>query len=96
MPNIHIKLNIDGDSYEFDIDPLWTLLDALREERKICGASMECARGDCGVCIVLLDGEPVVSCQVRAVDASGCEIVTSRGLVRVGQFISLRANYGLL
>lgn len=96
MPDIHIKLNIDGDLYEFDIDPHWSLLDALREERKICSASLECTGGDCGMCVVLLDGEPVVSCQVRAVDVSGRNIVTSRGLVLLGQFISHRANYGLL
>ncbi len=96
MPRVPIRLTVNGDPYELDIDPRCTLLEALREELEMRGTSLDCDRGKCGECVVLLDGEPVASCLVLAVDASGREIVTGRGLVPVGQFFSFRATWGLL
>lgn len=96
MPRVPIKLTVNGEPYEFDIDPRYMLLEMLREELEMRDTSLDCNSGNCGECMVLLDGSPVASCLVLAVDASGREIVTGRGLVPVAQFIAFRANWGLL
>jgi len=57
-----------------------TLLDALRNHLDLTGAKQVCDRGGCGGCTVLLDGLPVKSCMMLAVDAEGHEITTVEGL----------------
>ena len=96
MPRVPVRLTVNGDPYELEIDPRCTLLEVLREELEMRDTPLDCDSGNCGACMVLLDGEPVTSCLVLAVDASGREIVTGGGLVPVGQFFSFRATWGLL
>jgi carbon-monoxide dehydrogenase small subunit len=73
------KFYINGKPYEFSFEPDSTLLDVLRdngfkEVKKGCDA------GECGACVVLLDGEPVNSCQVYAASVFECEITTVKGV----------------
>ncbi len=85
MPNHHVTLHVNGDTYQVDIDPRRTLLDVLRDNLELHGTHLGCDSGDCGACTVLLDGEPVPSCLLLAVDAEGHEIVTVEGLVQNGE-----------
>ena len=75
-----IELKVNGDSYEVAIDPRRTLLEVLRESLNLTGTKEACDTGDCGACTVLLNGIPVLSCLVLAMDAVDKEIVTIEGL----------------
>ena len=78
----HISLTINGESEQADISTNMTLLDLLRETLVITGTKNGCAAGECGACTVLLNGEPVNSCLVLAVECDGVEIVTVEGLAK--------------
>ena len=75
-----IELNINGKPATLEIEPRVTLLGALREHLGLTGTKLACDRGACGACTVHLDGKPVVSCMVLAVDARGHQITTIEGL----------------
>ncbi|MCS6843175.1 MAG: (2Fe-2S)-binding protein [Caldilineales bacterium] len=79
-----VTLTINGERQEVAVEPWWTLLDVLREELGLTGAKKGCDRGDCGACTVLLDGKPVTSCMVLAVQADGRQVVTVEGLAAPG------------
>lgn len=85
MHRYPITLTVNGEVHELDVDPRRTLLEVLREELELRGTHLGCDSGDCGACTVLLDGEPVPSCLVLAVDADGDAIITVEGLVRNGE-----------
>ena len=75
-----VDLRINGVSRSADVEPRKTLLDTLRENFLLNGAHAGCEHGVCGACTVLLDGEPVRSCLMFAVQADGYEITTIEGL----------------
>ena len=75
-----IELNINGKPATLTIEPRVTLLRALREHLGLTGTKLVCDRGACGACTVHLDGKPVTSCMVLAVDARGHQITTIEGL----------------
>ena len=75
-----VELLINGVSRTADIEPRTTLLDVLRENFLLNGAHAGCEHGVCGACTVLVDGEPVRSCLMFAVQADGYEITTIEGL----------------
>src|SRR6202012_5685924 len=75
-----VKLNVNGQSREVDVEPRKTLLDTLREDFLLVGSHAGCEHGVCGACTVLLDGEPSRSCLMFAVQADGYEITTIEGL----------------
>ena len=75
-----VELHINGVSRTADIEPRKTLLDVLRENFLLNGAHAGCEHGVCGACTVLVDGEPVRSCLMFAVQADGYEITTIEGL----------------
>ena len=85
MSRHHITLTVNGDPREIDIDTHDTLLDVLREKLELRGTHLGCDSGDCGACTVLLDGEPVPSCLVLAVDADGREVITVEGVLQNGE-----------
>lgn len=79
-----INLTINGEPRELLVEPYRTLLDALRNEAGLTGTKKGCDVGDCGACTVLLDGRPVNSCLVLAVEAHDANVVTIEGLVGPG------------
>ena len=75
-----IELKINGEVRRVSVEPRVTLLRALRESLGLTGTKLVCDRGACGACTVHLDGNPVTSCMMLAVDARGHEITTIEGL----------------
>lgn len=75
-----ISLEINGEMREVIVRPADTLLRVLRERLELVGTKMGCENGDCGACTVLVDGEPVKSCLLLAVEADGASITTIEGL----------------
>lgn len=80
-----VSLNVNGQTYDLAVAPHRTLLDVLREDIGLTGTKRGCDDGDCGACTVLIDGEPVTSCLVLAVDGQGKAITTIEGLAVDGQ-----------
>jgi carbon-monoxide dehydrogenase small subunit len=75
-----IELKVNGESRKALVRPADTLLFALRERLGLTGAKPGCENGDCGACTVLVDGWPIKSCLMLAVEAVGHEITTIEGL----------------
>ncbi len=71
-----VVLHVNGSLRTVEVEPRTSLLDCLREELRLTGAHAGCEHGICGACTVLLDGEPVRSCLMFAVQADGYEITT--------------------
>jgi isoquinoline 1-oxidoreductase alpha subunit len=74
------RLNINGKSYEFDVDPATPLLWAIREQVGLTGTKYACGIALCGACTVHIDGTPVRSCAMPVSAAEGKKITTIEGL----------------
>lgn len=77
---VRIHLTVNGYPLEKEVEPRQTLLELLREDLDLTGAKGGCGMGECGACTVLLDGKPVKSCILLAVQANGREVTTIEGL----------------
>jgi len=88
-----LKMVVNGKSVEVKVDPTWTLLYVLREELKLTGTKKGCEKGDCGGCTVLLQGKPVNSCLVLALQAEGKEIETIEGLGQADDLHPLQKSF---
>ena len=75
-----ISLTINGAPRKVTVEPRTTLLDTLRNELDLTGAKPVCDRATCGACTVIMDGKPIYSCSVLAIDAEGKKITTVEGL----------------
>jgi carbon-monoxide dehydrogenase small subunit len=80
MKLVEITLKVNGIRYTVDVKPQRTLVEVLRETLGLTGTKKSCNEGECGACTVLIDGKPVASCLVLAIDAQGKEILTIEGL----------------
>jgi aerobic-type carbon monoxide dehydrogenase small subunit (CoxS/CutS family) len=80
-----IKFQLNGKKTESLIDPKQTLLWALRNHFGLTGTKFGCGMGFCGACTVLIDNEPVRSCQLSVGDAAGKNIITVEGLANDGK-----------
>jgi carbon-monoxide dehydrogenase small subunit len=81
-----ITVTVNGVKEYLDVPSQLTLLEMLRTRLALTGTKNGCAAGECGACTVLLNGEPINSCMVLAVEADGTEIVTVEGLTHDGRF----------
>ena len=77
---VAITLNINGKSHELKVEPRVTLIDALRNRLDLTGAKKVCDRATCGACTVIVDGDPVYSCTMLAIEAQGRRIETIEGI----------------
>jgi carbon-monoxide dehydrogenase small subunit len=73
-------MTVNGDAVERDVEPCVALADFLRDSLELTGTHLGCEHGVCGSCTILLDGAPVRSCLMLAVQAEGCELTTVEGL----------------
>ncbi|MFP4178450.1 MAG: (2Fe-2S)-binding protein [Spirochaetaceae bacterium] len=82
MSEVEIELTINGKNRVVSVEPNETLLNVLRERFYLTGVKYGCGIGECGACTVLMEGKPVLSCQLLAVTCDGKKIVTVEGLSR--------------
>ena len=80
-----MKLNINGQTHQLDVEPEMPLLWALRDELDIKGPKYGCGIAQCGACTVLLNGEPVRSCAYPVSSAAGQQVVSIEGLAQKGK-----------
>ena len=85
-----IDLLVNGDVYELCVAPHRLLVDVLRDDIGLTGTKKGCGVGECGSCTVLMDGKPVRSCLILALQAQGKEIVTIEGLGKKGELDPLQ------
>jgi aerobic carbon-monoxide dehydrogenase small subunit len=78
--NVELKLDINNEIRSVIVRPADTLLRVLRDQLGLTGAKPGCENGDCGTCTVLVDGWPMKSCIMLAVEAEGHKITTIEGL----------------
>ena len=79
-----LRASVNGRPFELEVEPRRLLADVLRDDAHLFGTHLGCEHGVCGACTVLLNGEPVRSCLMLAVQADGAEITTVEGLTRNG------------
>ncbi len=75
-----IRMTVNGRSLDLDAKPHERLCDLLRRGLGLHGVRVSCSEGECGSCTVIMDGEPVTSCLVLAMQAEGREVLTIEGL----------------
>jgi carbon-monoxide dehydrogenase small subunit len=75
-----VQLTVNSKEYKVEVNANETLLDVLREELGLTGAKNGCDAGECGACTILLDGKPVSSCLLLAIECEGKDILTIEGL----------------
>jgi carbon-monoxide dehydrogenase small subunit len=91
--NYDITLTVNGRRYKLGLDPLRTLVEVLREDLGFTGVKVGCGKGECGACTILLNGKPVNSCLILAVEADGSSILTIEGLSKDGTLHPLQEAF---
>jgi len=90
---INITLNVNNEDYQVPAAPYHTLRDVLRDTLGFTDVKNGCGEGECGACTVLVDGKPVTSCLMLAVQAQGKKITTVRGLASNGNLHPLQEKF---
>lgn len=93
MTTHSITVTVNGSREYLTVPSHMTLLQVLRERLALTGTKNGCEAGECGACTVLVDGEPVNSCMMLAVEADGREVTTVEGLAREGQLSPLQEAF---
>ena len=88
-----ITVTVNGAKERLDVHPNLTLLQMLREKLALTGTKNGCEAGECGACTVIVDGEPVNSCMMLAIEADGCAILTIEGLAPEGHLGPLQEAF---
>jgi aerobic carbon-monoxide dehydrogenase small subunit len=88
-----IELTVNEESRQVEVEPQTTLLELLREGLHLTGTKEGCGLGDCGTCVVLVDGKPVNACLMLAVDAKDRRITTIEGLAKDGKLHPLQKSF---
>jgi carbon-monoxide dehydrogenase small subunit len=84
VPKQILSFTVNDEPVETLVQPYVTLLDALREDLGLTGPKEGCGTGDCGACTVHVDGQPVASCLMLAMQARGRSVRTIEGLANAG------------
>lgn len=90
---MHIKLSINGEKHEVDVEPRLLLVHLIREVLQLTGTHIGCDTTHCGACTVLMDGRAVKSCTVFAVQARERDIMTVEGLEQDGKLHPLQEGF---
>jgi aerobic-type carbon monoxide dehydrogenase small subunit (CoxS/CutS family) len=88
-----IRITLNGEESEVSFAPYKTLLEVLREDLNHMGTKHACELGECGACAVILDGEPVLSCLVLALECDGRDVITIEGLASNGELHPLQEAF---
>ena len=90
---VQLELNVNGAKMTTKVEPRVTLLDALRNYLDVTGCKRVCDRGTCGACTVMVDGKPIYSCTMLALEARGKSIATAESLVANGVLDAVPAAF---
>jgi aerobic carbon-monoxide dehydrogenase small subunit len=93
MPEIEIHLTVNHLVYTVRAEPCSTLLEVLRNQLNLTGTKEGCGAGDCGACVVIMDGQSVNACLVLAAQAEGRQVITVEGLAQPGQLHPLQQQF---
>lgn len=88
-----VSVTLNGESVEFLCEPRQTLLEVLRDNLDMTGTKEGCSNGNCGACTVLINGRPVTSCLVLAVEAEGTEVRTIEGVACGGHLDAVQQAF---
>jgi aerobic carbon-monoxide dehydrogenase small subunit len=88
-----IKVTVNGETYERDVEPRKLLIHFIRDDLDLTGSHIGCDTGNCGACSVLVDGVLVKSCMMLAVQADGATIETVEGLAQDGELTVLQQAF---
>ena len=91
MTSIHVTVN--GTEHEAEVEPRLLLVHFIREDLEMTGTHIGCDTTNCGACTVLLDGVPVKSCTVFAVQADGSQVMTVEGLAQNGNLHPIQEGF---
>jgi xanthine dehydrogenase YagT iron-sulfur-binding subunit len=90
---VSLKLTINGEARQLEVDPRQSLLDVLREKLDLTGTKKGCDQGACGACTILLDGKRINSCLTLALMHEGAEITTIEGVAKDGPMHPLQEAF---
>lgn len=93
IERLDIVIFVNGDRRELSVEPRLSLADAIREECGLTGTHIGCEYGSCGTCTVIVDGDPVRSCLMLAVQADGAHIETVESLAAGGVLSPLQQAF---
>jgi aerobic carbon-monoxide dehydrogenase small subunit len=88
-----VKVAINGEKHEAEVEPRLLLVHLIRENLRLTGTHIGCDTSHCGACTILLDGRPIKSCTMFAVQAHGREITTVEGLEQDGKLHPLQEGF---
>ena len=91
--NVHLKLNVNGEELQVSVAPYKTLLEVLREDLLLTGTKHGCELGECGTCTVLVDGQPLLSCLLLALECEGMAIETIEDMASGGKLHPLQQAF---
>ena len=89
----HLRFIVNGEEMEVAFAPHKTLLEVLREDLALIGTKHGCELGECGVCTVLIDNQPMLSCLVLGLDAEGRQITTIEGMAEGSKLHPLQETF---
>jgi carbon-monoxide dehydrogenase small subunit len=93
MPKLSLRLRVNGEPYDLEVEPHRTLLEVVRDDLHLTGAKEGCGTGDCGACSMIVDGRLVTSCLLLAPEANGADVLTIEGLARDGRLDPLQQAF---
>jgi len=88
-----IRVTVNGEEQQSAVEPRTLLVHYLRDALNLTGTHVGCDTGQCGACTVLLNGQPVKSCMVLAVQADGAQVQTVEGLARNGEYHPIQTAF---
>jgi aerobic-type carbon monoxide dehydrogenase small subunit (CoxS/CutS family) len=91
--SVRMRLQVNGEEHELLFAPYKTLLEVLREDLALTGTKHGCELGECGACAVLVDGQPLLSCLVLAIECEGRAIETVESLARGTELHPLQSAF---
>jgi aerobic carbon-monoxide dehydrogenase small subunit len=90
---MRITVKVNGTDRAAEVEPRLLLVHFLRDELRLTGTHVGCDTSGCGACTVLLDGTPIKSCTLLAVQADGRSVDTVEGLIAAGQLHPIQAAF---
>jgi len=88
-----ITITINGKPYPMWVNARWTLLGLLRTQLGLVGTQEGCGLGECGACTVIANGNPVLACEIPAIETDGWQVTTIEGVGTAGGLSSLQQNF---